>query len=364
MLPQNKTVTRSRASRNTFLVALGIAFAMTFVMVYPYLLALAMGAILALLVRPLFRKLKSRGMRPAIAAFLVTTAAALVILGPVLGFAAIAIDQGVDFAGWISSPDFTVSSLNEKLQNVKPLKMIWGDATSMEAKLRELIQNLGKAASAIALGVAAKLPSLAVELILAHVACFFFIVDGTRLNHWLSKRVPLDPDVRRSIFNTFKDTARSTLWAGITASTAQAIVIFTAFTALNVPASFLAGLATFFMAWIPIISCGPVWILAALYLVGKGFTTKAIIMVGFGLLASFVDNVIRPWVLKGRSNIHPLIGLLSVFGGMHVFGILGVLIGPIVAAVLISLLEVWPKLQKRYEEAREEATAVGLPAPA
>jgi predicted PurR-regulated permease PerM len=75
-------------------------------------------------------------------------------------------------------------------------------------------------------------------------------------------------------------------------------------------------------------------------------TGAGIGMIGFGAIAGIADNVIRPWVMKDRDDIHPFISLLAIFGAIHFFGIFGVLVGPVVAACLIEFLALWPKFAR------------------
>jgi predicted PurR-regulated permease PerM len=115
-----------------------------------------------------------------------------------------------------------------------------------------------------------------------------------------------------------------------------------------VPAAFLAAGATFLFAWIPLVGCSPVWLAGAIYLYAQDALLKAILMVVCGLMAGLVDNVVRPMILQGRSTMHPLVSLVAVFGGMERFGIMGILLGPILAAVLIALLQIWPEVAHRF----------------
>ena len=71
-------------------------------------------------------------------------------------------------------------------------------------------------------------------------------------------------------------------------------------------------------------------------------------MIGCGVAAGVVDNLVRPLVLKGRGDLHPLIGLVAIIAGIDMFGILGLFVGPLLAAVLISLLELWPEIGARF----------------
>jgi predicted PurR-regulated permease PerM len=75
---------------------------------------------------------------------------------------------------------------------------------------------------------------------------------------------------------------------------------------------------------------------------------KALLMVVVGLMAGLVDNFVRPLILQGRSKMHPLVSLVAIFGGMEMFGILGIFLGPILAAVLIALLQLWPEVGQRF----------------
>ena len=71
-------------------------------------------------------------------------------------------------------------------------------------------------------------------------------------------------------------------------------------------------------------------------------------MVVCGLMTGIVDNVVRPMILKGRSKMHPLVSLVAIFGGIEMFGILGIFLGPILAAILIALLQIWPEVGQRF----------------
>ena len=121
-----------------------------------------------------------------------------------------------------------------------------------------------------------------------------------------------------------------------------AVMIASGFLILNVPGAFLAGGLTFIFAWIPVLGTLPASLAGTLYLYAQGETVKMFLMLGLALAAGLVDNVVRPLVLKGRADMHPLVGLVAIIGGIEMFGILGVFIGPIMAAMLLSLLRILP----------------------
>jgi predicted PurR-regulated permease PerM len=126
------------------------------------------------------------------------------------------------------------------------------------------------------------------------------------------------------------------------------MVMLLGFLLLGVPAAFLAAGATFLFAWTPLVGSTPVWLAGAIYLYAPEALLRTLLMVACGLLAGLVDNFVRAMILKGRSKMHPLVSLVAIFGGIEMFGIMGIFLGPILAAVLIALLQCWPEVGQRF----------------
>ena len=157
-----------------------------------------------------------------------------------------------------------------------------------------------------------------------------------------------DADVRVQVVQSFHETAISVIWATVAAAAAQSAVMLLSYLTLGVPAAFLAAGATFLFAWLPLVGSTPAWLAGAIYLYLQDAMLKAILMVVFGLMAGLIENFVRPLILKGRSKMHPLVSLVAIFGGIGMFGIMGIFLGPILAAVLIALLQSWPEVGQRF----------------
>ena len=134
----------------------------------------------------------------------------------------------------------------------------------------------------------------------------------------------------------------------LAAAAAQSAVMLLIYLTLGVPAAFLAAGATFLFAWIPLVGSSPVWLAGAIYLYTQETLLKTILMVVFGLMTGIVDNGVRAMILKGRSKMHPLVSLVAIFGGIEMCGIMGIFLGPILAAVLIALLQLWPEIGHHF----------------
>jgi predicted PurR-regulated permease PerM len=164
----------------------------------------------------------------------------------------------------------------------------------------------------------------------------------------VSARIPLDKNIRTIVAETVEATAISVVVASIAAATVQAAIMVLSFLVLNVPGAFLAGGMTFILAWVPIFGSTPVWLFGAGYLYANGHISSAVMMIIAGLITGTIDNFVRPMILKGRGEMNPLISLVAIFGGLQMFGLFGVFIGPIMLAVVVSLLQIWPRVAKSF----------------
>lgn len=340
---------QNRANLATFLLLLAVVLSINVRLLAPYTLALFMGALLALISTPAYDKLRARGWRPRWAALLVTVAGIVLIIAPVALFLTKALQQGAVAAQELAqSEQLSFQSLTDRLSRWEPTSEFMGRGPELERQLRSGLQTAGRAASGLALKIFAGVPMAAVQLAMAFLSWYFLLRDGRRLTRWLIDKLPLDKDVSDRLVESLSGTAVSTVWATLAAAAAQATVLAGGFALLGVPGVFLAWGATFILSWFPMVGSVPVAVSAVAWLYLEGEYARAGLMAGVGFLVTLVDNVVRPMVLKGREEMHPFVALLAVIAGIDAFGILGAFIGPVLVAIAISLLELWPSAAHRF----------------
>jgi predicted PurR-regulated permease PerM len=174
------------------------------------------------------------------------------------------------------------------------------------------------------------------------IAAYFFLVDGPAMIQTLMRLSPLDDNYERQLLMEFDKTSRAVVLASIASAVAQGILASIAFSVCGLQSIVLLFLITCLMALIPFLGAASVWIPCAIYI---GAVEQewgyAIGLAIFGaLVISSIDNVIKAYVLQDHSQIHPLFALLSVLGGVQVFGPVGILVGPMVVVFLQTLLEI------------------------
>ncbi|MGK5085515.1 AI-2E family transporter [Bdellovibrionota bacterium FG-1] len=332
----------------TFLLLLCGILLLAVYVVGPFLLSLLMGGMLAVLSYPVYLSLRRHRLGPKIASGLVTFGIVLLLAGPMSIFMALAIKQAVGVGTYLSTQEtFSLQALIQKFSHWAPVDALVDNAAALERQIQAGLQAATKSASAGLVGALGGIPNVGLQIVLAGVACFFFLIDGGQFLRWSGAKIPLDSDVRRRVVIAVHDTTISVIWATVAAATAQSVLMLLGFLLLGVPGAFFAAGATFVFAWIPIVGSFPVWFAGSIYLYLQPAFGKLIVMVLLGLFTGVIDNVIRALVLKGKASMHPLVSLVAIFGAIRVLGFFGVFIGPIGAAILISLLNIWPMVAVR-----------------
>jgi predicted PurR-regulated permease PerM len=338
-----------RAHLVTFLGALLACIAAVLWMVGPYLLSLFLGGTLAMLSYPAYQWLRARRCGPRLAASAVTALLLLLVIAPLTGFSILAVRQGVAIGHELAVlKEFSPKALTVTLSRWQLVRTLVGEPAAVNARLKNAIQAAGQVTSSAVLKLGRGVPEFLLQLALALIAFFFFLLDGERFLAWLLGLGAFDREVQERLVESFRDTTISAVLAGLAAAASQAALIVIGFLLLGVPGAFLAGGLTFIFAWIPVLGSAPASLAGLLYLYVEGASVKMALMVALGLTASVIDNLVRPMVLRGRADMHPLVGLVAIIGGIQMFGILGVFIGPILAAMLLSLLRIWPAIGGRF----------------
>lgn len=330
-------ITPRTAHLVTFMAALVACVAAVLWMIGPYLMSLYLGGVLAMLAYPAYLGLRRRSWAPRWAAAAVTGLLISVVIVPLAGLSSLAVNQGISIAQELT-----------EFKSLPLLTRIVGDPERFDARLKDAVRSAGHTARDYALDLAKGVPEFFLELGLTLIAFYYFLVDGQRFKDWALSLGAFDREVQRQLVESLRESTVSSVLAGLAAAVSQSVIITAAFLLLDVPGAFLAGGLTFVFAWIPLIGTAPATLAGAAYLCAQGSEPRLALMLAAGLLASVVDNLVRPFVLRGRVGLHPVVGFVAIVGGLRMFGILGVFIGPMLAAMLRSLLKFWPLVRSGF----------------
>ncbi|MFA4844760.1 MAG: AI-2E family transporter, partial [Candidatus Margulisiibacteriota bacterium] len=158
--------------------------------------------------------------------------------------------------------------------------------------------------------------------------------------------VPLAEGRYRQILNRFDDLSRGMIMGQIVVGIIQGILAWLGFFLLGVPNPVLWGFLTAIISIIPLLGAAIVWVPIVAYLAIVGTTTgeywRAVTLLLYGtFVISLIDNFLKPKIVGDNAKIHPLIILFGILGGIQLFGIAGILIGPLILTIFDLVIEIY-----------------------
>ncbi len=352
--------------RRTALILLGALLAVLLLFVYriaePFLRPLVAAAILAIALDPLHRRLERIGAKPTLAALLTTLLTLLLLLpflvaGYVLAGELAELYQGLsqrsaEEGGWLALATRMVEPrLAERFPalgqvDLRAELLAWLKVVSAWA-LAEVREVIGS--------VTAFLGNLAITLLVL----VFLLRDGRAFAQRLLASLPLRPEHSERLARTLSESITANMYGVLAVALGQGILMGLAFAFLGLPSPVLWGLVGALISLIPLVGTATLWAPTALILVLTGHYWKALIMVIWGLGGvGMFDNIMRP-LLVGRSvKQHPLLLLFSMLGGVQAFGVLGLILGPVVLAVTVTTATALQEELAEWRATRERPGAL------
>jgi predicted PurR-regulated permease PerM len=333
------------SERERFLLVLFYAVVLltgylAFSVVAPFLSSLAWGASFAMVLNPVQSRLARRLSRGQ-AATATTVLATLIIVGPVIGVTAALVGEVTSAVERIQSGGPTIHTPPEvqrwyahlQQQTLLPLP---ADLTSA---LSDAVHKGAAFLSGQIGSIAQNVASFVLQLFVMLFALFYFLRDGARIIRLIRQLLPFEPARRDRIIHQTYELVVATIGSTFTVAIVQGNLMGLALGLLGFHSPVFWGVVTAFASLLPVVGSGLVWVPAAFYLFASGDILRAVILlvVGAGVVG-VADNILRPILLSGRTTMHGLLVFISLMGGAAAFGLIGLVVGPVIIATLGTLL--------------------------
>jgi predicted PurR-regulated permease PerM len=362
-------MTSETTSRRFLAILLLLAIVLVALLMRPLAQALLLAAVLAGVLWPLQRRLtRLFRRRNQLAAGTLVFASVLILVGPVAGFSAFAIDQatsGVTFVTGVLR-EHGIDGLIERAPG--PLRDTLREAMDTVQKhtspdLKKTLQSkLNDQASQLAAALGGALAatwSLLFNTTMMLIALFFLLAQGPELMHWLERVSPLRHGQTRELFDEFKKTSYAVVVSTLVTATAQALAALIGYLIARVPHPLFFAAITFFGAFIPAIGAASFALLAAGILLITGHPYFALFLAVWAfVVVALVDNVVKPLVMRGGMNMPGAVVFFALVGGIGAFGPIGLILGPLIIAFFVALLRM-----VRRETLSQPASTARSPAP-
>ena len=184
-------------------------------------------------------------------------------------------------------------------------------------------------------------PKISLQILVIFFTFFFVLRDKEYFEDYLKNILPFNKDVKEKLFKSSKDIVYSVIYGQIIIGILQGLIVGIGLFAFGVNNAFLFTLLAILAGIFPIIGTTIVWLPVMIYLLIAGSTFPAIGVAFFGIISNFIDNIMRPIFVSKFTNLHPLLVLVGMIGGLFLFGILGFVIGPLIIAYAFIMLEIY-----------------------
>lgn len=334
-----------------FLIACLLAVLIfAFVVLRPFLMIFLMALVLATISYPAYVWIlnHTRGHK-TLSAFLTCILVVILLIVPCAVLLTLLAKESLQLYDWINervqaglvdrSLIQRVLDLQQRLIPQLDLKQLnMGQAlTGVAGRLSTVLVNLSA-------GALKALTTAIWQFFLMLFALFYFLKDGGAFLRWITHLTPLSGSLEKEIFDRFKGVSESAFYGTFLTALAQGFLGGIGFLIVGLP-PLVWGVVMAFFSMIPVVGTAIVWGPAAVLLILSHRVTAGIFLIAWGVvIVGLSDNILRPLLMRGRSELHPMLIFFSLLGGISAFGPLGILLGPLAMVLVIGLLQA-------YEEA-------------
>jgi predicted PurR-regulated permease PerM len=316
-------------------------------MIRQFLMAIFMAGIFSALSYPLYRRIRRWfGGRQGLASMATLVLIVFVVilpLGALLGIVtAEAIKVGEAVTPWVTKQLSQPDAISDALQSLPFYDRIAPYRSLILTKAGELVGYISgfliNRLRSATLGTVNFIFMLFIML----YTMFFFLMDGDKLINKILYYLPLEDEDERRMLNKFTSVTRATLKGTAVIGILQGTLAGAAFAVVGIDSAVFWGTIMAVLSLIPGIGTALVWGPAVIILAATGHLAKAI---GLGVFCAAVvgsvDNLLRPILVGRDTQMHELMILFGTLGGIIMFGVVGIIIGPIVAALFVTIWDIY-----------------------
>ena len=324
-----------------FYILFGLVGVVVAMMLWPYWQILALAGIVAVLFLPIYEKINTGLDSPNWAAGLSIILILLIIILPLWLIGQLLFNELVDVYNKFRLGQLSFAELGS-YKNFSPeiqtlINSVANDASAIFSKFTnsayEFIQQL-----------LSNLAAFFMSLFILSFSAFFFLRDSKKLKEVFVKLSPLPSNYEQELVVKLEAAISGVVKGTFLIALIQGVIGMIGYLIFGLPQPLLWAAATVIASMVPTVGTSLVLIPAVAYLFLTGHNPQAIGMVVWGaLVVGLVDNFLSPKLIGKNLKMHPLLALISILGGLQLFGFLGFLFGPIIMAVLVALVEIYVK---------------------
>lgn len=301
----------------------------------PFIPALLAAGVIAVAAHPFYEKLNKKIKKPIVSSLVIILLILILIVVPLIYFANQFFQETVTLYNSASSLELTQFSNN--------LQKITGLNINFERHIREVIKLLAEKFVLNSANFVEEIIKGILQLFIFFFSLFFFLKDGKEISKNLKKIVPLRQDVEDKLFLEIKRVIKTIINVLFVIAVLEGIIAFIGFYLFGIPNPILWAFLIALSVYLPILSPPLIYVPAAIYLGLIGKVTEGVFLLVYFLviITSYLDNIVKFQIMSKGSNINPIVVLIGTLGGISLFGIAGIVVGPLVLSILFAVYRLY-----------------------
>lgn len=323
--------------KTTTIVILAVLLVLSFFLVKPLLLSMIGGIILAFIFSPVYNFLYKKTKSKTFPALIICLVLLSLIIFCLWSFAPMVIDESIQ-----------LYRASQQMDIVTPLKNIFPSLFASQEFSQEvgsIIQSFITKITNTLMNYVSNLlldfPTILMKIFVVFFTFFYFLRDKENISEYIKGFLPFSKEVEKKLFQSTKDITSSVLYGQLILGIIQGIILGMGLFVLKVPNAFLLSLVGVFAGVLPLIGPSLVGFPVAISFLLAGSPFSAVGILLFTLASSLSDQLLRPLLVSKRTKLNPALVLIGMIGGFLLFGILGFVLGPLILAYLIIVIEIY-----------------------
>ncbi len=345
-----------------FVILLILMIYISYLIIKPFVAALLVSMVLAYIFYPLHIRLNKRLKRKNVSAFIISVLIILLLTMPFL-FILNSLTKESQFVYIRTKQMFTTGDIlnigcapddESKICSVSNWVGEFVRQPNVRYHLEDSIRKITASVSEKASQFVFSIPTILLNIFVAFFTTFYFFRDGKEIMEKVKNLLPLKLHHRKQMLQQLDETTYAVIYGSLLIAAVQGAVGAIGFYLFGVSSPITWGILMAIFALVPFIGTAFVWLPVSTLIIVQGFSinSQSTVLRGIGLLVfsalvvASMDNLLKPYLIGRKAKMHPVLVLLGALGGIAFFGFIGFIIGPLILAILVTLLEIYEKEKK------------------
>jgi predicted PurR-regulated permease PerM len=332
--------TRDRLLLFVLLLATVVAAYLVYLLLRPFLPALAWALALSIIAYPVHRWVGQRIRYPSAAAGVTTGLVGVAVIGPALFVMQQVTAQAIRALQWIQDEQRFADweAIVSENPYLSPIVSWVQENVDLAGEAQQFLSTFTQSMTRWLTGTV----WLVIQLLIMLLSLFFFLRDNRQAIGAVRGVVPLSNREANKVFRSVSDTIYATVFGTVAVAMIQGFMGSVIFFLMGIPGALLWGVVMGLLAIIPYLGAFVIWGPVAAFLALQGEWLKAIVLTVYGMTAiGLIDNLLYPYLVGRRMRLHTLVAFFAILGGVSAFGMSGIVLGPVVVAISLALVDIW-----------------------